>query len=743
MAGRRSIFTVSALAGIVIFLAALAGSAAETSAQSRPQTGSQAVPPQAAAPSPAETAVGKLVIKADYKERLDNKITASGNVEIRYGEIILCADQVVYDETTKDALAVGHVTLIRPDETFSADRFALNMETGLGRAENVVGLVQPEYRYESDRVERESPDLFRVGKSTITGCSQPVPRWKFSASRAEFVRNEYIKMWDPVFKIKDVPIFYLPYLKYPLDRDRATGFLFPRIGYSKQKGLNLTQQFYWAMARNMDATFSLDYYAAKGAGGGLEFRYLFEGGWGGRLNAFYFGYRTPSTGVKPEDAVIFRWSHNQPLPGDINLIANIDYQNSFSFSREFDNDFTRALVYNRSSQVYVTKSWTGSNLSVRLSRFETTYPAWTFARIRQSLPQISFSLFKKKLWGPSYFSLSAGYDNWQYGFTNQFKAGTQVKSSVLSLSPRITLPFTEIAWLGFDFSVAGNLDYYGNSRDPESHETLNRGLLSGNGSFSATMTGPVLYRIFDIRKSSTRLKHVIEPTITYRYDTPAIDSDRIITTSGFFFRYHYVNYGVQNQILVKRGEERARELLTWQLEQTYYVDAANSPLSRYRLEDGSIPRFSEILNKLRFFPVSGVNLDLSLGYNTYKRFLSSVRASAGLGNASDGAYLAVSWYKSINPYRGYTSISRHQIGLRGGAEFPALRLETLGEFEYNLQAKKVLYAGLAAVWHVQCIDIQMGLRAFFFRETPDIQFLFSLGLGNIGPSEDILGRRGR
>ncbi len=25
-----------------------------------------------------------------------------------------CADQVVYDETTKDALAVGHVTLIGP-----------------------------------------------------------------------------------------------------------------------------------------------------------------------------------------------------------------------------------------------------------------------------------------------------------------------------------------------------------------------------------------------------------------------------------------------------------------------------------------------------------------------------------------------------------------------------------------------------------------------------------------------------
>ena len=701
----------------------------------------QTTPSAAAAPSPAGTSAAKLVIKADYKERLDNKLTASGNVEIRYGEMILCADQVVFDETTKEALAVGHVSLIRPDEAFTADRFALNLETGLGKAENVVGLVQPEYRYESTEIERESPDLFSLGKSTITGCSQPVPRWRFSASRAEIRRDEYIKMWNPVFKIKDVPVLYLPYLKYPLRQDRATGFLIPRAGVSKRKGFTLSQQFYWAMARNMDATFSLDYYAAKGAGGGLEYRYLFGGGWGGQLNAYYFVYRASTAGVNPDDAAILRWNHNQPLPGNINLVANVDYQNSFTFTREFDNNFGRALTYNRSSQIYLTKSWGGSNFSLRLSRFETTYPAWTYARIKQSLPQISFSLFKKKLLGPSYFSMSAGYDNWQYGYTNQFEAGTQVKSSVLHLSPRISLPFNEIPWLGFDLSVSGNLNYYGNSRDPVSREVVDQGFPSGNGSFSATMTGPVFYRIFDLPKSTTRLKHVIEPTIIYRYDTPTVDSDRIVTTSGYFFHYHYLNYGLQNQILVKRGEDRPREVLTWQIEQTFYLDAKNSPLSRYTLDDGSIPRFSEISNRLRFFPVSGVNLDASLGYNTYKKALSSIRASAGLGDSSDNAHIAVSWYKSVNPYRGITSTSRHQIGLRGGAKIPFLQLEALGEFEYNLAANKVLYTGLAAVWHVQCVDVKMNVRAFFFRETPDIQFQLSLGLGNIGSTSEPLGGR--
>jgi LPS-assembly protein len=713
----------------------------QTNPQPAPQTPPQTAPPAAVASSPVDTSSAKLVIKADYKERLDDIITASGNVEIRYGDIILYADQVVFDEKTKDVLAVGHVSLIRPDEAFVADRFSLNLDTALGKADNVVGLVQPQYRYESIELERKSPDLFSLGKSTITGCSQPVPRWKFSVSRANFMRDEYIEMWNPVLRIKDVPVLYLPYLKYPLHRDRATGFLIPRIGYSGRKGFALSQQFYWTIARNMDATFSLDYYSSKGAGGGIEYRYLFPGGSGGQLNAFYFVYRAPAVGVKPDNAFILRWRHNQDLPGEIDFVANVDYQNSFAFSREFDNNFGRALSYNRSSQVYLTKNWGASNISLRVSRFETTFPAWKYARISQSLPQINYSLLKKKLLGPTFFSLSAGYNNWQYGITTQFEKGTQVKSSVLHFSPEISLPFNEIPWLGFDLSVSGNLNYYGNSRDPVSRKVVDQGLLSGNGSFSASMTGPVFYRIFDFSNSTKRLKHIIEPTITYRYDTLTIDSDRIVTTTGYFFHLHYLQYGLQNQILVKSGDGLPREVLTWTIAQTFYLDPKNSPLSRYKLDDGSIPQFSEITNKLRFFPVTAVSLDVSLGYNTYKKALSSVRASAGLGDSSDKAYLSVSWYKSISPYYGFVSTSRHQIGFSGGAKIPWLQLEALGEFEYNLAAKKVLYTGLAAVWHYQCIDVKMNVRAFFFRGTPEVQFQMSLGLGNIGSTSEFLGGR--
>jgi len=697
------------------------------------------IPPQTETPS--TPASPKFSFNADIKELIGNVISGSGNVEVRYGDLILYADYAEINRKTNDVLAVGHVSLIRPGEAFTADRLSFNLDTTLFRGENVVGLVQPQFSYKSSFIERKESDYFSLGKSSITGCAQPVPRWEFSASRANFKRDEYLEMWNFVLSIKKVPILYLPYMKYPLKHDRATGFLMPQIGYSGRKGFMASQQFYLAVARNMDATFSLDYYSTKGVGGGLEYRYLFTDGSGGQLHAYYFMFNTPLVGPKPDNAIMLQWTHNQTLPGRISFVANVDYQNSFSFSREFDNNFMRALVYNRSSQIYLTKSWGGANLSFRLSRFETSFPGGNQSTISQSLPQISFSTFRMKLLGPLHFSLSSTYHRWQYGNTSQYENGTQTKSSEFYLGPVLSAPVDAFPWLNFNFSFAGSLSYYGNSRDLVTRQTVEKGFLSGNYSLSADVTGPVFRRIFTLGESGTKIKHLIKPEFSYRYDSPTIDQDRIITRMGRYFRYHYLIYGLTNHVLVKYGKNTPREVFTWGLAQAFYLDPANSPLSYYPLPDGTIPQFSEISSFLRFFPVAKASLDISTGYNTYKKLLSSVRAAASYGSPADNLHVSLSWFKSVNPYRP-SYYDRQQISLSGGARIPRLQLEALGEIDYNIAERKILYTAVSAVWHYQCLDINLNVRAFFYRELPDIQFRLSFGLGNIGQTSDFLGGRG-
>jgi len=84
-------------------------------------------------------------------------------------------------------------------------------------------------------------------------------------------------MSNVLFKIKKIPVFYVPYLRYPLtDTGRATGFLFPGIGRSNLRGFFLFNSFYWNIKPNVDLTLGLDYYGKAGIGINEEFRYLFN-----------------------------------------------------------------------------------------------------------------------------------------------------------------------------------------------------------------------------------------------------------------------------------------------------------------------------------------------------------------------------------------------------------------------------------------------------------------------------------
>jgi len=62
--------------------------------------------------------------------------------------------------------------------------------------------------------------------------------------------------------------------------------------------------------------------------------------------------------------------------------------------------------------------------------------------------------------------------------------------------------------------------------------------------------------IYQSSGGETKVKHLIEPFVNYRYDSPVSESDRIITAHGFY-RYHQITYGLTNRILVKK-DMRAR-----------------------------------------------------------------------------------------------------------------------------------------------------------------------------------------
>ncbi|MGA2586816.1 MAG: LPS assembly protein LptD [Candidatus Aminicenantales bacterium] len=687
---------------------------------------------------------GELNVQAWTQEKQEDRIIASGEVELTYKQIKLFCDRIDLDTKTKDVVAVGHVSLQMPEEVIDCEKLSFNLDTKQGKIEKAAGRIQPSVLYNAEVVERKSENLYSMEKADFTACTQPTPRWKFSFSKGNFKKNDYVEMWGVVFSIKNFPIFYWPYMRYPLNQQRATGFLMPRIGFSKVKGFSLSEEFYWAIARNMDASFSLDYYAAKGKGGGLEYRYIFEGGTGGELHLYGFLFNlVPGETVKPDSAYIIRWNHNQTLPGGINLVANVDYQNSFAFLREFDNDIMRALVFNRSSQIYLSKSWSSYNFSLRAAQFETGFPSYNGSIVTKYLPQVNFSSYKMKILSPLYFSFSSSFSSWQYGWDYQYTAGTQFKTQEFGFSPALSLPFNAIPWLNMNFALEGYLKYYWRSYQPGTRNIVDEPLLTKNFAFSVDLIGPVLYKIWDLGEAdggdpsnATRLKHVIEPTVSYEYESPILNMTQVITPYGLF-RYHQLSYGLTNHFLLKKGGV-PQEIFTWGIGQTFYISPEDSPMSYYRI-NGEIPRFSEISNYIRFFPGVKYSFDFSASYNTYFKSFSSIRLGANFGAPTDDLFLNINWYKSLNPYYPGSLWDRHQANFFGGVKIPALSLEMKGEMDFNITEKKLLFAAANVTFHFQCLDLKSEVRLYFFRDTPDIQIKFSLGLGNIGKTTDFLG----
>jgi LPS-assembly protein len=737
------------LAGVLIFISSLAFPLPHN--RSWPDCVDDSAP-QATAPAQKKAPQGQaartrtesegpeapVTVLARNWEKTKDRIFAQGDVEVHYKDLKLFADQVDVNTETKDVIATGNVVIQSPDQVITADKAFYNLDSREHTLEHATGMIQPDIFYQAETIQGQGRDSFSLTKAKLTSCTQPTPRWNFSCSRANLKRNDYVEMWNSVFRIKKIPVFYLPYFRYPLDRERSTGFLMPQIGYTKIKGFYLSGSFYWAMARNIDATFSLDYYSQKGFGGGLEYRYLFSDGTGGEARLYYFLFKPDAAGEKPPNAYIIRLKHNQPLPGGFRLVANVDYQTSFDFLREFDNNFKRATISNYRSEVYISRAWSYYNFSLRASRFETYFQNIGDSIMTYYLPQVTLNSFKIKLFPLLYFSFNSSMTSWKYGWRTEFDAGNEKHYDSISFSPQFSLPFSKIPWLTINSALTSNFVYYAQSFAPNTKKIVADPLLRFNYVAAVEFTGPVFYRIFQSSTGTTKVKHLVEPFVKYRYDSPVSEPDRIITAYGFF-RYHQLTYGLTNRILVKK--DMPREIFTWGISQTYYLSPEDSPLSIYKWE-GEVPRRSDIVNYVRFYPARKYSLDASTGYNTYHKTFSYLRLGTNINSFADPFFLSVSWFRSMNPWYKDVLGNRQQIGVVSKFQIPRLQLEALGEFDYNIMERKMLYSGVSLVYHYQCLDFKADIRVFYYRATPEVQYRFSIGLGNIGKTTDFMGGLG-
>lgn len=685
------------------------------------------------------------IVYADHKKISEDSLRADGNVEVIWQDYIIYADVIEFNLKTRELFAEGRVTMSAKDMVLSGEKLKFNLKTQSGELVDTYGLITPFVRYETDRLIQTDRETLTFKRLDFTSCAQIFPRWRITSRRGKIKKEKYIEMHDVLFRIKNIPVFYLPYLRYPIRKDgRATGLLFPNIGNSSLRGFFFQNALFLAVKPNIDMTFGLDYFANLGIGVSDELRYLFRNT-SGSARFYYLKYRKDN-GVYNDSASDYyvEADHKQTLPFlNSRLLLNVNRQSRLDFLRLLNSGFDSTWNANFRSSLSITSSFSNINVKLTASHQETYYVDSGEKSTLEYLPSFSFNLNQQKLWKlPGYFSLGSSFQRVRrrgVNFEEQAEYATDVLSQRLTMTPSYQLPLFKLPWLSSSLNLESKNAFYARSKDPVSLEIVDEPLYLRYHTASFSLQGPVFSRIYN--SGNAKLKHVIEPEIEFRYSTKAENRDRLISVDQFDNPlYSNARFSLTSRLLRKSNDSNASpsELLAFTVAQEYYFDPAEANV--YQKIDNEYPRFSQLRNTLRFRPVTDLSIDASLEYNYYIHDISRLSLRAVFSRVGAPLTGSLSYTINRNPYKAI-DFKGNRSTLNSTLDFSPRNfpVKLQSRVDYDFKRKELLHGSLNVTFDYQCLTFRTEFKIFMYNTVSYFQFRFGLSLGNLGMVSDFFG----
>ena len=210
-------------------------------------------------------------IEADViKRERNHKITAIGNVVIRYKQITIKGDKIVYDRLNKRIYFYGNVILKTADMNVVAEKGWIDEKGEIGEFFQVKGLIERNFYIKSSKIIKEKEKyIFYNGE--FSTCSFKQYDWYIKTKKGVFIKDNKVQFFNVSFRFCEIPILYFPYFSYPAT-GRKSGLLFPEIGSDSYNDFKYVQPFYLVLTRHSDMTLTFDYRNRQGKGLNIEYR---------------------------------------------------------------------------------------------------------------------------------------------------------------------------------------------------------------------------------------------------------------------------------------------------------------------------------------------------------------------------------------------------------------------------------------------------------------------------------------
>jgi len=548
----------------------------------------------------ADKSPKQVPVRADaaHSEWVGDVVKMDGGVTVTQGHLKLTADRAELERSTNKVHLYGNVVLHQPGTRITGTSADMTTTNSFG---NVIDATMLDYttgaRVTANKLSRRKENVIELDQAVFTRCPPDSEDWKLDSRHVRLDRESGRgEAGDTVIRVADVPVFYTPYINFPIDDRRQSGFLWPGIATSSG-GFDISAPYYLNIAPNIDATIAPRPITDRGTMVETELRYLNSfSNW--QLN----GSKLSDDQKTGED----RWFMSAKESGRLNSyfstaidytrVSDANYLHDFSIT---SLNIKRQVSLNQSAALNLNyENWFSG---IQVQQYQTVDPL-----INEPYRQKPRFTIGRNLEGTNFaldYSLLGEFTAFDHDEPNELtRGGPWITGNRIYLEPSISFP---MRWTSSYFTPEVRL------RSVTYDISRPAGAVQGTDHPSTTVPEAILdaglFFDRDVTFGATNFQQTLEPRFYYLYSPYQKQVDQpLFDTSALTFDYHQLfqpqrfighdrledfnqtSLGVTSRLI---DENSGRELGSASLGQIFYFSSRKVntiPPTQTLLPDGTI-----------------------------------------------------------------------------------------------------------------------------------------------------------
>ena len=380
-----------------------------------------------------------------------------GDVKVRQGVRKFDSDYAQLDQKSRDVIAIGNIyyndgqITVTSDKTLKSNLDTKNSELEEGKYQ-VHG--SPVRGFAEKVTMTNNNQNITLEGAQYTTCPPGQEAWTLKAGSIDIDQSEVFgEAWNASLWLYDYPVFYFPYINFPIKDERKTGLLYPGYTQSSKNGMDITQPFYWNIAPNYDSTITSRFMDRRGLMEQVEFRYMPDPAHVGTL---YFENLADDKQYDETDSLNDHLSdgHRYLLSArhtsmfmDNAMRVSVDYTKVRDQDYNYFNDFSPKVGTQVDNQLqqslkagYYQQSW---NLNAEVRTYQILLAS--AQQPHELMPRINHNYYQQGNW----YDLAWNTELTNFGYNNdqaiEENKGSAYTGTRVYTAPTLTIPLIDEA----------------------------------------------------------------------------------------------------------------------------------------------------------------------------------------------------------------------------------------------------------------------------------------------------------